>query len=347
MSSLFLSYLSDSPCPYHRLLCPARFTAPDFPNDTIDCTGGGRIPAGYDVYGFTGCPYPQSFAEFGQWMLAGAKFLWSVDDDHQSVPDWNPSKPSQEMMGAWHLVGRACDHILCSTHHLAGTFPREIRYKTLVAPNLLDLNQYPNNGPAGEDGPIRVLWSGSSTHLHDTAKVTEAVDILLSKWGDRKAQFIFFGQPPPQILLKKYLHRGVVWQMMVPFVQYWQVVNSFRPHIVLAPLDDCLFNRSKSNLRVLEAWALNAAVVASPVGEYGTTVVHGSSGLLASTTDEWVDALTVLVESASLRSRYAVTGRAEVEKNWNWRRWECRRPWREVFAHVLGSASAGREVEAA
>jgi spore maturation protein CgeB len=72
-------------------------------------------------------------------------------------------------------------------------------------------------------------------------------------------------------------------------------------NIALAPLVDSSFNRAKSNLRWLETAALGIPCVASNVGHFKETIEHGRDGFLCDKSEDFVPALSRLIEKKSLR----------------------------------------------
>ncbi len=68
-------------------------------------------------------------------------------------------------------------------------------------------------------------------------------------------------------------------------------------------------------MKVLEFMAMGLPVVASAVGENVNLVKPGVNGFLAQTEDEWVDALSKMIEDDKLRTKIGKTSRriAELE----------------------------------
>jgi uncharacterized protein (TIGR02996 family) len=342
----FYSHFQANACHFHRLFLPARFMRQDFPGCRIVSTTNDP-PGEFDVYALHGLQPLTSFGAAGAWLYKGGRFIWSVDDDWKTVPDWNPAKPGDEQMWSYANALRLAEWVLCSTPHLATTFPEQT--KTVVAPNMLDLSPayYPHSTPAVEDGgPIRVLWAGSVTHREDVKQIAAGVDRVMRELGPARVQFYFLGMAPPDDLFLDHLHKGVIHRPTVAFEHYWNQIAGIRPHVVLAPMYECDFNLSKSNLRILEGWAQAAAVIASPVGEY-RVVRDGEDGLVAANDDQWADAIYHAVTDPDLRYRLAAAGRKRVERDFNWDRWECRGEWREAFAKMLGVPLPERQAVAA
>lgn len=336
--AIYLFHSQDNGCLYHRFLCPARFVPQDVPGLRIDCQSMQPMDCErYDVYGIHGLVLPDSMTRFGVWKWRGSKCLWSVDDDWLSVPDWNPAKPHPDVMGQYGLCLEASDFILASTPHLADTFKGRHANKVLVAPNLMDLGQYPTRGPQPwpKDEKLRIVWAGGPTHARDVDVVVPALQRILDKYGNT-VEVIFFGQSPPPKLNASHLHKGVYWHPAIALNQYWTTLCHYlRPHVWLAPLAEVPFNRSKSAIRVYEGWCLSAAVLATPWGEY-TTVRDGEDGFLCRDPEDWEQRLEELILDNDMREGMARAGRLRAERECDWNNPDCRRPWAEALSKIAG-----------
>jgi glycosyltransferase involved in cell wall biosynthesis len=82
--------------------------------------------------------------------------------------------------------------------------------------------------------------------------------------------------------------------------------------------------------------ALGVPPVVSPVGVNTDIVCDGENGLLASTEDEWVEAVGRLVQDAGLRRRLGAAGRSTVVDRFSGQRWAPR------FLEVLRQAADSR-----
>ena len=79
------------------------------------------------------------------------------------------------------------------------------------------------------------------------------------------------------------------------------VTRIARFDINLAPLEvGNIFCESKSELKFYEAALVDRPTVASPTEPYRNAIVHGQTGFLATTEDEWYEAVTALVVDASV-----------------------------------------------
>lgn len=339
---IFMNYYADGACPYNRILLPARFCGDELKDHGIEVTVGEGAPEGHDVYWFHGLPNNVLLTEMAKAKRKGARFVWSMDDDWPSIPEWNPNHPTPEALAMYDVAKGLADLIVCSTPALGETFKG---LDVAVAPNLLDLEKYPDHPYAEVEGggrnyvrdvvpPIKIMWAGGVTHREDLRVVEGPLAELLSARRG-KAVGLFFGAMPPGELLRKYLHAGCLYQPLVTFAAYHNTVVGLRPDVYLAPLAEVPFNLSKSNLRVIEGWALGAVPVATPWGEYGC-VRDGWDGFLPATPAEWVECLKRLADDHRLRLQMAAEGRVRVEQEYSWQSERCRRPWVEAFLKAAG-----------
>lgn len=86
-------------------------------------------------------------------------------------------------------------------------------------------------------------------------------------------------------------------------------------------LPDDSWSQGKCGLKVLQYMAAGLPVVANPVGMNRDMVVHGRTGLLASTAEEWAEAIARLAENPALRAQMGAAGRELVETSYSVRRW--------------------------
>jgi len=314
----------------HRLLYPARYCNEDLHSEGWDFELSMGDPLGKkDIYCLHQINKPKNFDYASLWQSQGSIWVWSIDDDFTTVPEWNPCRPTEEVLHSWYHSSSLADLIVASTPGLAKALKQP--KKTVVAPNLMEVANYPTPAPADDDKVLRVLWSGSQTHLGDLEVIQDPIDKLLRKYQGR-VEFYFIGMVPGK-LARDWLNRGVYYQKGVPLSQYPNLLAQYRPHVFMAPLDDITFNQSKSAIRVYEGWCLSAATIASPVGEYNV-VRDEVDGLLAADESQWYSQLDRLISDGDFRNSLAETGRRRVEQEFNWAVPSCREPWLRAFKEM-------------
>ena len=102
-------------------------------------------------------------------------------------------------------------------------------------------------------------------------------------------------------------------------------------------LPDDAWSRGKCGLRVLQYMAAALPVVANPVGMNREMVIHEKTGLLASTPEQWAEAIARLAADPELRRRMGAAGRQAVMRRWSVAAWGPRLA--EAMSHVARSHS--------
>ncbi len=92
----------------------------------------------------------------------------------------------------------------------------------------------------------------------------------------------------------------------------------------LMPLPDTPFERGKCGYKLIQYMAAGRPAIASPIGVNGTIVEPGRTGFLATSTDEWADALLALARDPGLRRRMGTVARARVEADYSLHAWAPR-----------------------
>lgn len=86
--------------------------------------------------------------------------------------------------------------------------------------------------------------------------------------------------------------------------------------IGIMPLPDNEWTRGKSGCKLLQYMGVGLPVVASPVGVNQRIVRNGVNGFLANAEEEWISALSQLIENAELRRSQGEAGRKMVEEDY-------------------------------
>jgi glycosyltransferase involved in cell wall biosynthesis len=161
---------------------------------------------------------------------------------------------------------------------------------------------------------IRIMFSSSAGHLENLEFIKEPVTRILEKYPNVTFYYYKF---MPNLWKDTKLEKRVKTMTWKKPDEYWAYINELAPDICLAPLTDRLYNRGKSNLRLLEYWSSKNAVICSPVGHYKETVRHGDNALFAKTKDEWFEQMELLIENPNLRHRIAEGGYKTLTKDFN------------------------------
>jgi glycosyltransferase involved in cell wall biosynthesis len=86
-------------------------------------------------------------------------------------------------------------------------------------------------------------------------------------------------------------------------------------------IPDDLWSRGKCGLKILQYQAAGLPVVANPVGVHSEMIEPGASGFLATTADEWVQAVKSLADDPETRRRMGRAARASLVSGYSIEAW--------------------------
>lgn len=197
-------------------------------------------------------PYTDQHMQIAEMAQSMCVPLWiDYDDDLFSVPRSNPShglysKPQHQRNVARMLA--MADGVSVSTQHLKRKFEK-LNKNIWVIPNAL--NDYLLNArPVIEPKKMVINWRGSPTHQKDVGIYAHVIVQLAQKHPQWKWNFIghsFWG------LLEAMPKESLVECPAMDPIMYWHMIGQLQPGFQIVPLEDNIFNRSKSNIAWLEA----------------------------------------------------------------------------------------------
>jgi hypothetical protein len=215
----------------------------------------------------------------------GFKLIYEVDDVvfYEEIPDYNSYKhafANDEIRQNCVDMMRMVDEVTVTCKYMRDLFIEKIgKNHVSVVPNfppewwigsfynykkITDFFEKNKNKP-------RILYSGSGAHF-DVKNVTNQQDdfshVLKFIVDNRhKYQFIFIGAYPPP--LHPFIQNKEIefhpWQSLVNYPKF---IASLNPQLLLAPLKDIPFNRSKSDIKYIEGACLGIPCMCQDMATY-------------------------------------------------------------------------------
>jgi glycosyltransferase involved in cell wall biosynthesis len=143
--------------------------------------------------------------------------------------------------------------------------------------------------------------SGTKTHQKDFRVAVEALCRILSNYPTTRLIIVGDLDLKEFPELKPY-EKQIIYRPKVDWEKLPYEIAQF--DINIAPLEvGNPFCEAKSELKYFEAALLKVPTVASPTDAFKYAIIHGENGLLATTTEEWYEALASLVKSKNERLR--------------------------------------------
>ena len=191
------------------------------------------------------------------------------------------------------------------------------RPNVAVIPNGVDLTRFT---PEIERPGQRLLFIGSFRHFPNIVGyrffMDEVWPILLAQSPDITVTMVA-GQDP---LIYWRQYTGLSELPTDERVQLLEFVRDVRPlyveaNLVVVPT----LVSAGTNLKVLEAMAMERTVVSTNSGCAGLGLEHGVNVWIADKPEDFADAIRTLLQNQELRRQLAAAGRAHVERNFGWR----------------------------
>jgi len=283
--------------------------------------------------------FSRNFGEYQQVLerahAQGKPVVLDLDDHLLALPEDHPDRIS-----GWFADGLpSLLHAMVNSDALTVT-TQTLRQALLpynpriyVLPNYLDAELWQFREPkvAEKGAPVRILFMGTPTHQPDLGLIGEPLAHIAQKYAGRVA-FIFFGAQPPSSLegAAKVTYLPLHTYNYQDFLQEYQQLEA---EIAIAPLQDNLFNRSKSAIKYLEYTALGISGVFCALPPYAEVVHDGLDGFLAANPEEWEQKLKLLIESPELRLQSAREAQKQVRQHWLIQ--DHSGEWQDVYDQIL------------
>tara|TARA_R110000851_G_scaffold161185_1_gene304821 strand:- start:2313 stop:5945 length:3633 start_codon:yes stop_codon:yes gene_type:complete len=253
---------------------------------------------------------------------------WEVDDlvfdrnvllNSKSLAEFDKGTLNELVQGAdlYLKAMLSCDKGIASTTGLAKAMQESGMSQVQVVENALDaqtmavaekVNQ--KRKTAVEDSVIRIVYgSGTNTHNVDFKEAVPALLETLATHSNVHFRLIGLLDLPNEF--DQYESRIE----RIPVCSYEEYLESLAEcDISIAPLEDYMFNDSKSNIKFLEASAVRVPSVCSPRAAFKSAITDGVNGFLCETNEEWTQAFLQLINSTELRQSMALKAHESILK---------------------------------
>ncbi|HZB46585.1 MAG TPA: glycosyltransferase family 4 protein [Pyrinomonadaceae bacterium] len=241
--------------------------------------------------------------------LAGVPFVFDFDDAvfERYVSPSNGYLSYLKFPGKTRTVCRLAAHVMAGNEYLAD-YARAVNERVTVIPTTVDTEEYTVEERAPNEVPV-VGWTGSYSTVQHLLRLAGALRRLAER---ERFRLRVIGAPNMSLAELK----GVETEVL-PWRSETEVADLRPVDVGVMPLPDDPWSRGKCGMKALQYMGLAIPTVCSPVGVNSAIIRDGVNGLLASTEDEWVEKLALLLRSPSERARLGHAGRATVEATYS------------------------------
>ncbi len=197
------------------------------------------------------------------------------------------------------------DHILQSGWHK----------NVCVIPSVVDTEKYvpPKQHRSSEKGVLRIGWTGSPSTFKTAFMPFVEVWRKLLKNPELKVEFYIMGAGQYKHLFPEGIYYEYNPSKEVDFLH--------NVDVGIVPIPNEPWMKYKNNIKLFMYMATELPVVASRIGINEDVLKSGMCGFLASTADQWYEALTRLGKDTSLRYQLGRSGRELVAKKYSVNAW--------------------------
>ena len=244
-------------------------------------------------------------------------------NNHAGYMAWNPSTLYVHRAMETTRMGLG---IIVSTNQLAREyFP--YNPNIFVIPNYLDKDKWDNPIVKRNDDKIRIGWCGGNAHADDLKMVAKVLDKIIKEY---KGKVIFetigmtrkelsevfpmqiFNDVCPACSYEGELHHYPGESLE----DYPQVLCTKGWDIAIAPVINNAFGNAKSDLKIKEYCAAGIPIIASKVVPYEEAAQNGAMINLATTFDEWYNAIKYMIDNPSKRDEIIKANKEWIAKYW-------------------------------
>ena len=270
--------------------------------------------------------------EFLKFLKQGAdhhkfKIIYEIDDIiiKDDIPDYNRCKvafESDDIMNSCLEMMRMSDEISVTCQYMKDYYISKTGNKNItVIPNYPakmwmdghnDQKKIQKDFLANRRKP-RIAYIGSGTHIDVMNKTNQkddfghVVDDIISSRKD--IQWVFVGCFP--LACKPFIDRGEMeFVQWFPLLELWKAYTTTNINAVIAPLQNNVFNKAKSNIKYLEA-----ATCGIP-GVFQDMVTYKDAPLRFSTGAELIDQIKALTKDESTYMKFSKKARAYADTMW-------------------------------
>jgi len=217
---------------------------------------------------------------------------------------------------------KKADHVITCTPHL-DKFVRQYNEHTTDISSTINTDIYTPKTNYGyqENKPV-LGWSGS----HSTVWHMQTIFPALKKL---KQQIDF----KLVVMGTEALEEEGLEIEAIPWKESHEVAVIRRFDIGIYPLPDAEFVLGKSSLKALQYMALGIPTVATAVGTNFRVIEDGTSGFLVNSEQEWIDALTRLMQDEALRASIGSKAAARVQQHFSIKANQS------VYLHILDTVT--------
>lgn len=210
---------------------------------------------------------------------------------------------------------KLCDYAITTTPTLANELKKYVKEvfvnRNVASEKMAELSIRATKNIVKDDSKVVIGYlSGSITHNADFELILPTITKIMKKYDHVYLKVVGILDLPEE--LKPFSER-ILKEPFVSWKKLPDIVASL--DINLAPLEDSLFNRAKSENKWVEAALCKVPTVVSDVGAFQEMIVDRKDGFLCKNEKDWFSTLDKLIINKELREKIGEEAYSRVIKN--------------------------------
>ncbi len=211
------------------------------------------------------------------------------------------------LMRQLHSLLASSDLVITGNSYLQA-YAAKYNSNTVVIPTVVDLERYVPLARRNDSSRVTIGWVGSDSTLPYLTLLEDVFTQLANRYSGRVQLKVICNEPFKHAVLPVV---NIAWRLQSE-VEDLQDID-----IGIMPLANTEWEMGKCGFKLLQYMSLGIPAVASPIGVNQEIIEQGINGFLASSSQDWLDHLSLLIEKAELRHQIGMAGRERIAERYS------------------------------
>ncbi|MEA1873608.1 MAG: glycosyltransferase family 4 protein [Bacteroidota bacterium] len=215
------------------------------------------------------------------------------------------------------------DYVFVGNTYLA-EYAKQFNKQVHIFPTVIDTNYHKPSSAKQNESKICIGWTGTQPTLKHFETIIPTLKALHERYPDKLCFRVIVNFP--------YKTNAIPLEV-IQWEKATEIETLQHFDIGIMPLPDDEWTRGKCGFKGLQYMALEIPTIMSPVGVNSDIIQDGENGFLAKNEAEWVEKISHLIESKSLRKTIGEAGRKTVVENYS------KQAWKDVYIRFFQELS--------
>jgi glycosyltransferase involved in cell wall biosynthesis len=252
-------------------------------------------------------------------MKSSVPYIVDYDDPFFHRYDLHPSSLIRYMLGQKiDQVMRRASVVIAGNKYIAERAQKARSKRIEIIPTVVDLNRYQQTTEMPGTDFFTIGWIGSPSTVQYLKDIQPS---LRTFCNNKRVKVVAIGAGDLKM-------DGVPIECK-PWLEQTEVEEIQKFDVGIMPLRDTPWENGKCGFKLIQYMACARAGIGTPIGVNEEIIANGIDGFYASTPEEWINALTILMNNNALCRQMGKMGRKKVEDKY------CLQKAAPVLAHLL------------